>query len=191
MTRVWSRRRSRGQSLVEMALAMPLFLMLTLGTADGGRAFFYREAVTNAARQALREAVSDNNNGTQPYAGNQACSGVSSGAVSKQAHIPWQSGDPAYLSTIANAAALESSADGTVGGSKISGALLTVTWHCTGGVAVTNSTNGGVTDPGNVASDSIQVQVSYNFNLITPLVANLFGSSHPAIGATVFGRVEY
>jgi hypothetical protein len=165
--------------------------MLTLGTADGGRAFYYREAVTNAARQALREAVSDSSNGTQPYAGNQACTGTSSGAVSKTAHIPWQSGDASYLATVANAAALESSGDGTLGGSKISGALLTVTWHCLSGAAITNGTNGGTTDPGNLASDAVKVQISYTFNLLTPLVSNLFGSSHPVIGASAFGRAEY
>src|SRR5260370_32744217 len=54
--RTLRRARRRGQSLVEAALTMPLVIGLCLGIADGGRAFFYREAVTNATRQALRVA---------------------------------------------------------------------------------------------------------------------------------------
>ena len=48
----------RGQSLVEVAISLPVLLLLALGVTDIGRAFFYREAVTNSARQALRIAVS-------------------------------------------------------------------------------------------------------------------------------------
>jgi len=48
----------RGQSLVEVAISLPVLLLLALGVTDIGRAFYYREAVTNSARQALRIAVS-------------------------------------------------------------------------------------------------------------------------------------
>ena len=51
--------RSRsGQSLVETAITLPVVLLLALGVTDIGRAFYYREAVTNSVRQALRVAVS-------------------------------------------------------------------------------------------------------------------------------------
>ena len=39
-----------GQSLVEFALALPLLLVILLGLADFGRAFYYTSAITNAAR---------------------------------------------------------------------------------------------------------------------------------------------
>jgi Flp pilus assembly protein TadG len=186
------RRRARGQSLVEIALTMPLFLVLTLGTADGGRAFYYRETVINATRQALREAVTDVNGVTQPYAGTLACASISSTptAVAKTAHVPWQSGDTAYLTNIANAAALESSTTGAAAGSKISGATITVTWHCKNGVPINNA-GATVTDPANVASDSVEVQISYSFSLLTPLVGRVFGSTTPTISADLMGRAEY
>lgn len=44
----------RGQSLVEMAMVMPLLLLLALGTADLGLAFRTYIALTNAAREGAR-----------------------------------------------------------------------------------------------------------------------------------------
>jgi Flp pilus assembly protein TadG len=181
---------------VEIALAMPLFLMLTLGVADGGRAFYYEEAVVNATRQALDEAVSDVNGSTQPYAGAQACAAVGSTAqaVSKTAHVPYNSStdsSASYLQNIANAAALESSTTGLPAGSKIAGATITVTWHCKNGTAIGNSANGGTTDPNNVASDSVEVQISYSFTLLTPMVSRAFGSGTPTIAADIQGRALY
>ena len=48
----------RGQSLVEAAITLPVVLLLALGVTDIGRGFYYKEAVTNSVRQALRMAVS-------------------------------------------------------------------------------------------------------------------------------------
>ncbi|HEX3607159.1 MAG TPA: TadE family protein [Candidatus Dormibacteraeota bacterium] len=173
--------------MAEIAMAMPLFLGLTLGVADGGRAFAYREAVTNAARQALRTAVLDSADG------NLACASVSTPAqaVSKSGHVPSQTGDWAGLSSIATAAALEGSSNGTAAGSRISGATITVTWHCLSGSAIANAQNGGTTDPSSVSSDAIEVRISYGFTLLTPLVGRMMGSGTPQIAADVVGRAEY
>ena len=46
-----------GQSLVEIALALPLLLIVLLGMVDVGRAYIYTTAVTNAAREAAYYAV--------------------------------------------------------------------------------------------------------------------------------------
>ncbi len=181
---------------------MPLFVVLTLGTADGGRAFAYSEDVTNAARQALLSAeldtISDGTGTSTPVAGTQACTALgttgTTKAVSVTVHVPWSSTTDSsypYMKTISNAAALESSTDGTTSGTRISGASLTVTWHCSGLAAITNATNGGVTDPAQTGSDSVEVKISYPFTMITPLVSRLFGSSTPHIGADVIGRVQY
>lgn len=43
--------REAGQSLVEIALALPILLLVLLGLADLGRAFYYTTAVASAARQ--------------------------------------------------------------------------------------------------------------------------------------------
>src|SRR5258708_6394373 len=48
----------RGQSLVELALAMPVLLLLLLGTVDLGRAYYTYVAAENAAREGARYAAS-------------------------------------------------------------------------------------------------------------------------------------
>lgn len=52
---LWPR---RGQSLVEMALMMPLIALLLVGTVDLGRAFFYYVRLTNAVREGAIFGVS-------------------------------------------------------------------------------------------------------------------------------------
>jgi len=42
----------QGQSLVEMALLLPLLLVLVIGTIEFGRLFFTKTVITNAAREA-------------------------------------------------------------------------------------------------------------------------------------------
>jgi hypothetical protein len=47
----------RGQGLVELALALPLLLLILLGIADLGRAFYYTVMITGAAREAAAYAA--------------------------------------------------------------------------------------------------------------------------------------
>lgn len=52
-----ARRRSRGQSLVEFALVLPLFLLLVMAIMDLGLAVFSYNSITNAAREGARLAI--------------------------------------------------------------------------------------------------------------------------------------
>ena len=51
------RERSSGQSLVEFALVLPLFLLILIGMIDVGRAIWANNSVANAAREAARYAI--------------------------------------------------------------------------------------------------------------------------------------
>ncbi|HEU5197984.1 MAG TPA: TadE/TadG family type IV pilus assembly protein [Ktedonobacterales bacterium] len=51
------RRRWRGQGLVELALVLPLLLVILLGIIDLGRVFFAYAAISNAAYEAARQAA--------------------------------------------------------------------------------------------------------------------------------------
>lgn len=51
------RTRSRGQTLVEFALILPLFCLIVFGLFDIGRAVYAYNTVSNAARAAARVAI--------------------------------------------------------------------------------------------------------------------------------------
>ena len=55
--KVTARRRRRGQSLVEMALILPVLLLLVAAAADFGRAFNSYIVINNAAREGARFAA--------------------------------------------------------------------------------------------------------------------------------------
>ncbi|HET7035261.1 MAG TPA: TadE/TadG family type IV pilus assembly protein [Thermomicrobiaceae bacterium] len=52
----WRRHKSRGQSIVEFGLVLPMLLLLMLGTLDLGRAFFDYIQMRNAAYEGARYA---------------------------------------------------------------------------------------------------------------------------------------
>jgi Flp pilus assembly protein TadG len=56
-----SRLRTRGQSLVEFALVLPVLLIVLLGIFAFGRAIFAYNAVSNAAREGMRVAIVNQN----------------------------------------------------------------------------------------------------------------------------------
>jgi TadE-like protein len=176
--------RSRGQSLVEAALTLPIVLLLGLGVTDLGRAFYYREATTNSVRQALRMAVSSYQHSTA----DSVCAGTGGGpvAVTVTSAVPPAGG---VIATIANQAALESSKDGTPAGSAIAGSTLAVTFHCLNGAAITNA-NGNGNLPSDPGSDSITATITKPMSFVTPLLWPMFGSSYP-IRVTSSQRVEY
>lgn len=46
-----------GQSLIELALALPLLLIVLLGIIDGGRAYYFATMMANAAREGASYAA--------------------------------------------------------------------------------------------------------------------------------------
>jgi len=52
---------SRGQSLVEFTLVLPIFLFLLIGIAEFGRAWMTRNILTGASREAVRVAAVQGN----------------------------------------------------------------------------------------------------------------------------------
>ena len=54
---IGSRSRERGSLIIEMALAMPVFLFLVAGALDLGMLYWVKHVVTNAAREGSRAAV--------------------------------------------------------------------------------------------------------------------------------------
>jgi len=52
---------AKGQSLVEFALILPVLLLLILGVIEFGRAFYMKNTLVNAVRNAARKAVVNSN----------------------------------------------------------------------------------------------------------------------------------
>lgn len=70
------RRGERGQSLVEFALVIPIFLLVLVGLFDMGRAVFYYNTISNAAREAVRLAIVDQNTGAVRQEAVDSASGI-------------------------------------------------------------------------------------------------------------------
>ncbi len=181
----------RGQALVEFALLAPVLVVLTLGVADMGRAFYYKEAVTNTARQFIRLAVLSQNHVT---VGDFACTKYG-GDVPKRS-MP--DGTGGAIAALINTAATETSSDGTTNtsilknttGNVLLDTTIKLDWNCNGNVALTNSTAGSQ-DPTASNSDSIRAQIDYSFHLFTPLIGDLVGGQTVHITSDVRGRSEY
>jgi hypothetical protein len=183
-------RSKRGQSLVEFAVLAPVLVFLTLGVADMGRGFYYKEAVANTTRQAIRLAVLPQNQSVGDFACNAANGWA--GDV-PQRSMPDSTGD--VIATLINQAANESS-DGTnpvlknTTGKPALDTKIKLNWNCNGNVAQTNATATSQ-DPTNTGSDSIHAKIDYSFQLITPLIGNLVGGQTIHIRSDVRGRSEY
>jgi Flp pilus assembly protein TadG len=61
-----------GQSLIEVALALPVLLVLLLGVVDGARAYYYAGALSNAAREGANYAAR-NSGATRAQVTQRAC----------------------------------------------------------------------------------------------------------------------
>jgi Flp pilus assembly protein TadG len=81
--RLRSRRKRRGQTLVEFALILPIFLLVLIGIFDFGRAVYYYNSLSNAAREAVRVAIVDQNTTaiTDTAVSHASSVGVTSGDV--------------------------------------------------------------------------------------------------------------
>lgn len=55
------RRDRRGQTLVEFALILPIFVLVLVGIFDFGRAVYAYNTISNASREAVRLAIVDQN----------------------------------------------------------------------------------------------------------------------------------
>ena len=76
------RNRQSGQSLVEFALVLPVFLLILAGIIDMGFMFYSRITVINAAREGARSAVTAIDNPTNiPGLVNSNVSSTASGLV--------------------------------------------------------------------------------------------------------------
>jgi Flp pilus assembly protein TadG len=73
---------------VEFALALPVLLLILLGLADFGRAFFYTSAIANAAREGAAYASLNAGTATPVTVNHKACNETGFVAYSASATCP-------------------------------------------------------------------------------------------------------
>jgi Flp pilus assembly protein TadG len=97
----------RGAALVEMALVLPIFVAVTLGIVEFGRAMMVGNLVTNAAREGARLGIIDgtsNSEVTQAVRDFMAtAANVLPGDVSVTVTVTEYTGNPSAANEVANA----------------------------------------------------------------------------------------
>ena len=145
------RERSRGQTLVEFALILPVFLLLTLGVVDGARIFTAYIAITNAAREGALYAASGTNFMNW-------CSSTSTVVCPAGATSSNQKTDPDNIAYRVQA---------ETGGLTQANVLL---------IAPTCADAGGTTITCSSSAARVTVRVNYSMTLFVPLIGAILGS---------------
>jgi hypothetical protein len=151
-------RTRRGQSLVEMAMVLPLLTFLTFGLLDFGRAYYFQVAITNAAREGARSAILNVYTGPD----DPACLGPS------YSRCPVQS-DTAIMNAVQQELMYSGIAPKTVTICPPHDSSMSTASCPDSSNRVDNWING--TDNYYVA-----VRVTYDFTLYTPLMRQLLGN---------------
>jgi hypothetical protein len=87
-------RARRGQTLVEFALILPVFLLILMGILDLGRAVYYSSTLSNVARETARDGIVDQTCANLNAMAAQRAVGMTNVAVD----IEWlDTGDEAFI----------------------------------------------------------------------------------------------
>ena len=160
-----SRWRSRaGQSLVEMAMVLPVLTFLTFGLVDFGRAYYFQVSITNAAREGARVGILNIYTGPQ----NPSCSAATS--------------PPYAICPVQTDTAISQAVSNELMYSAIAPTSITICPpHDSSGSTVGCADTSNRVDKWNsgVASNQnyyVTVNVKYDFQLYTPLMQQLVGN---------------
>lgn len=152
----------RGQSLVEMAMVLPVLTLLTFGLVDFGRAYYFQVSITNAAREGARVAILNIYTGPQT----PTCSSSNSYAT-----CPVQS-DAAIVQAVDNELQYSGITPGSITICPPHDSSKSTAGCPNGNNRVTLWTAGGVLN----TNYYVNVGVTYDFQLYTPLMQGLVGN---------------
>lgn len=172
----------RSQALIEFALISPVLLLLTFGIIDIGRAVFYYDTLTHAAREGARAAVA----ASSPLpTNNSVLNAVTQQLVGAPVSEPCPQGPITSATPPANTAWLyvtepnppstvETSPPANAPGGEFAA-------PASGGCSAVNPAAG---------NSSLQVTLRFNLVLITPIVSQVTANQIVMTAAAIF-RVEY
>ena len=161
-----ARAERRGQSMVEFALVLPIFLLMLFGLVDMGRLVYANTTMSQAAREAARVAS------VQAY-----WVGNTTDASCNQAGGPTCPADDAAMRTnvVTTANGMMTSV-GTIASSNL---------HISCTLATSSAPSGNWTSPPNGCSTAavrqasgsrVSVRIAMSFQAITPLIGQFFNS---------------
>jgi hypothetical protein len=171
-----ARRRSRGQALVEFALAFPIFMLILMGIIDGGRLVYTDSTLSQAAREAARTGAVEAGWVGISSATDASCVTTLAGVTAAKpgAHVcpPNVASMKADivaaanrmvvgLGTITTAQVYISCNTGQTGDTAPTGAWT----EASGGNGCTDGSGNSVSTPG----DLLSVRITYTFTPITPV----------------------
>lgn len=156
----------RGQSLVEFALVLPLFVFLLFAVIDGGRYVYLSSTLSNAAREGARlGSVEASWRGSS----DPSC-GAAGGPVCP-------ANDAALISHITAAANRQMAPFGTVSNVYLS---------CTSSSGTPPTGNWTGSTCGNASSQNqLSVRVTFTWRAITPIIGNVMGTINTSGSSTV------
>jgi TadE-like protein len=175
-------RSQRSQALIEFALISPVLLLLLFGIVDIGRAVFYYDTLSHAAREGARAAVIASN---QLPTNADVLATVSGQLVGGSVTAPCPQGPITSATPPANAAWLYITEPNPPGTVEVSPPM-----NAPGGENAAAA--GGSCSAVNPAGNNAQLQVTLRFNLIliTPVIAQAT-ADHIVIRASSVFRTEY
>lgn len=172
----------QSQALIEFALISPVLLLLLFGIIDIGRAVFYYDTLSHAAREGARNAVQASNRlptnadvltaVTSQMAGIPASEPCPQGPISSA--TPPDNTAWVYVTEPTPPSSVETNPPMNAPGGEYSAAA-------NGGCSATNPAGGNV---------PLQVTIRFNLVLITPVIAQAT-ANHIVITATAIFRTEY
>ena len=172
----------RSQALIEFALISPVLLLLLFGIIDIGRAIFYYDTISHAAREGARTAVIAAN--MQPTNANVLAT-VTSQLIGATVSAPCPQGPISSGTPPANSAWLYITEPNPP-----AGVQATPPMNAPGGenAAAASGSCSAINPAGNNAQ--LQVTLRFNLVLITPIVAQATADRIVITAASVF-RTEY
>lgn len=182
MKSVRGKRGQQSQALIEFALVSPVLLLLLFGIIDIGRAVFYYDTVSHAAREGARTAVRASN---QLPTNSDVLSTVTAQMIGAPVTEPCPQGPVTSATPPANSAWLYVTEPGPP-----STIETTPPANAPGGEF--EAAASGSCSAVNPAAGNQQLQVTVRFNLvlITPVISQLT-SGHILITAAAVYRTEY
>ena len=150
------RTRRRGQSLVEFALVLPIFLLLIMGVIDAGRLVYMNSTLSNAAREGARTGAVEAN-----------WKGQSGGSCGAAAGKKCPADDAALLADIKATADYMNTPFGPVAAAYM---------RCTDKDSVPPAVGTNTTCSPNTHTSQISVRVTQTWSALTPIIGQIIGT---------------